>query len=166
MVGKGVGARAGFAVLHLQAEHAQSLPVAPVLFGNIEIGVANLARRYVNLHVLTRAEAQAFTFGQPHFKLLDKGRDIAVAHHLAVPFLDVEDGGRNGKVQILSNFQLAPQMPAPCCLLAREECRLGGQQAATALQHLAPALSARPLAATSRGKVDVARRQCGTEAAP
>ena len=127
------------------------VPVLAVFLFDVEVAEANLVVfRNVDLNVASRTELQVLAFGQLDDEFLDKGRHIAVRNHLALPFLDAEDGFGNLDLHIFLYLDLTTQTPFLGLLPTREEVDLSGQNVAAALEHLTAAHAARSAAAASR----------------
>ena len=117
------------------------------------------------LGIGARLEVHVLARRQLDLELFDEGGHVAVGDDGALVFLHVEDGLGQLDGDVLPDLGLAAQAPAFGYLFAGEETPFGGQDASTALLHLAAALPAAALAATGRGKMDTLLGEGGDQAA-
>ena len=92
--------------------------------------------------------------GQCDDKFLDEGGDVVIGDDGAVPLLDAKDGLRYADLHIVLHLDLAGEAPVILDLLAGEVGHLGGEDLASALHHLAAALTAGALTSAGGGEED------------
>ena len=156
VVGHRVGAERRLGIGRHQVPHFHLVPVLAVALVDVHVRKPDgIVLRDVDLDVAAAAELEVLAFGQLHDELLEEGRDVAVRDHGALPFLDAQHGFGNPDLEVLLHFHLAAQTPVVLGQLARDEARLGGQDVAAALQHLAFAHAARTAAAAGRRQEDL-----------
>ena len=156
MVGHRIGAERRFGVGRHQIPHLELVPVGAELRVDVHVGeLDRIVLRDVDLDVAARTEIEVFTLGQFHDELLDKGRNVAVRDHLALPLLDAEHGFGNVDFQVLLHLDLTPQTPMILGHFTRNEARFGRQDVAAAFEHLAFAHAARTAAAAGGRQKDV-----------
>ena len=120
---------------------------------DIHIGVFNtLVLRNINLDITTTLEVELLALGEFHNKLLHKGRYATARYNLALHLLNAQNALGNTNLHIVLNLHLATKAPVVFLLFAGEEANLGGQNLATAVQHLNFTHTAATLTTTSRRK--------------
>ena len=157
VVGHRIGADGGLGVDADEVEHLELLPCGQVLVADeaaVEIAVLDAEGGYLDLRVAAWHEVHVFAGGQLHLEFLDEGGHVAVRDHRALVFLDAEDALWELEAHVLFHLHLAAQAPAFLYLFAAEVGRLGGEDAAAALDDAALALAARAFAAAGRRQVD------------
>ena len=115
--------------------------------------------RALELHVATRAEINAFPFGQSEHQLLNKGRHILIGLDRALPLLDPKYLFRDLNLEVLLNGRLTREPPAFVGFTTRKEGFFGRQHRTAALFHNALALGTGATAAAGAGEEQVSTRK-------